>query len=350
MDAFYASVEQLDNSNLKGRPIAVGSESNRGVVAAASYEARKYGVKSAMPSIIARKRCKHLIFVKPRFYRYKELSDQIRSIFYEYTDLVEPLSLDEAFLDVTENKKSISYANIIAREIRNKIKNHVGLNSSAGISINKFIAKVATEINKPNGQKTIHPKQVDAFIDSLKIDKFFGIGKVTAKKMYDLGIYTGADLRKLEKSDLVKYFGKSGDHYFKIVRSIQNNPVNPNRIRKSIGAEQTFSKDLTSESFILEKLAHISEDLENRMRKNLNKGKTVTLKIKYNDFTQETRSKTIDKYISKKEEFFPIIENLIFNKRMKKPVRLLGIAITNLDKKDGLNVNDFSLQLRFDFF
>ena len=350
MDAFYASVEQLDNANLKGKPIVVGSESNRGVVAAASYEARKFGVKSAMPSIIARKRCEHLIFVKPRFYRYKELSDQIRSIFYEYTDLVEPLSLDEAFLDVTENKKSISYANIIAREIRNKIKNHVGLNSSAGISINKFIAKVATEINKPNGQKTIHPKQVDAFIDSLKIDKFFGIGKVTAKKMYDLGIYTGADLRKFEKSDLVKYFGKSGDHYFKIVRSIQNNPVNPNRIRKSIGAEQTFSKDLTSESFILEKLAHISEDLENRMRKNLNKGKTVTLKIKYNDFTQETRSKTIDKYISKKEEFFPIIENLIFNKRMKKPVRLLGIAITNLDKKDGLNVNDFSLQLRFDFF
>ena len=350
MDAFYASVEQLDNANLKGKPIVVGSESNRGVVAAASYEARKFGVKSAMPSIIARKRCEHLIFVKPRFYRYKELSDQIRSIFYEYTDLVEPLSLDEAFLDVTENKKSISYANIIAREIRNKIKNHVGLNSSAGISINKFLAKVATEINKPNGQKTIHPKQVDAFIDSLKIDKFFGIGKVTAKKMYDLGIYTGADLRKLEKSDLVKYFGKSGDHYFKIVRSIQNNPVNPNRIRKSIGAEQTFSKDLTSESFILEKLAHISEDLENRMRKNLNKGKTVTLKIKYNDFTQETRSKTIDKYISKKEEFFPIIENLIFNKRMKKPVRLLGIAITNLYKKDGLNINDFSLQLRFDFF
>lgn len=350
MDAFYASVEQLDNSNLKGRPIAVGSESNRGVVAAASYEARKYGVKSAMPSIIARKRCKHLIFVKPRFYRYKELSDRIRSIFYEYTDLVEPLSLDEAFLDVTENKKNISYANVIAREIRKKIKNHIGLNSSAGISINKFIAKVATEINKPNGQKTIHPKQVDSFIDSLKIDEFFGIGKVTAKKMHDLGIYNGADLRKVERSDLVKYFGKSGDHYYKIVRSIQNNPVNPYRIRKSIGAEKTFSKDLKSENFILEKLAYISEDLENRMRKNSNKGKTITIKIKYNDFSQETRSKTVDKYISKKEEFFPIIENLIFNKSMKKPVRLLGIAITNLYKKDSLNVNDYILQLKFDFF
>ncbi len=350
MDAFYASVEQLDNSNLKGKPIAVGSESNRGVVAAASYEARKHGIKSAMPSIIARRKCKNLIFVKPRFHRYKELSNQIRSIFYEYTDLVEPLSLDEAFLDVTKNKKNIKYANLIASEIRTKIKNQVGLNASAGISINKFIAKVATEINKPNGQKTIHPKEVDSFINTLKIDKFFGVGKVTSKKMHDLGIYTGGDLRKFEKSDLVKYFGKSGNHYFEIVRSIQNNPVNPNRIRKSIGAEQTFAQDLTSESFILEKLDQISEDLENRMRKNLNKGKTVTLKIKYNDFTQETRSKTIQKYISKKEEIFPIIEQLIFNKSMANPVRLLGISITNLHKNDELDIQDYSLQLKFDFF
>ena len=349
MDAFYASVEQLDNSNLKGKPVAVGSESNRGVVAAASYEARKYGVKSAMPSIIAKKKCKHLIFVKPRFYRYKELSNQIRSIFFEYTDLVEPLSLDEAFLDVTKNKKNIMYANLIAREIRSKIRNQVGLNASAGISINKFIAKVATEINKPNGQKTIHPKQVDSFINALQIDKFFGVGKVTAKKMHGLGIYTGRDLRKFKKSDLMKYFGKSGIHYFEIVRSIQNNPVNPNRIRKSIGAEQTFSQDLTSESFILEKLDQISEDLENRMRSKLNKGKTVTLKIKYSDFTQETRSKTIDEYISKKEEFFPIIEELIFNKVINKPIRLLGISITNLYKKDSSGSKNYNLQLKFDF-
>ena len=349
MDAFYASVEQLDNSNLKGKPVAVGSESNRGVVAAASYEARKYGVKSAMPSIIAKKKCKHLIFVKPRFYRYRELSNQIRSIFFEYTDLVEPLSLDEAFLDVTKNKKNIMYANLIAREIRSKIRNQVGLNASAGISINKFIAKVATEINKPNGQKTIHPKQVDSFINALQIDKFFGVGKVTAKKMHGLGIYTGRDLRKFKKSDLMKYFGKSGIHYFEIVRSIQNNPVNPNRIRKSIGAEQTFSQDLTSESFILEKLDQISEDLENRMRKRLNKGKTITLKIKYSDFTQETRSKTVDEYLSKKEEFFPIIEELIFNKVINKPIRLLGISITNLYKKDSLCSKNYNLQLKFDF-
>ena len=327
----------------------MGSESNRGVVAAASYEARKYGVKSAMPSIIAKKKCKHLIFVKPRFYRYKELSNQIRSIFFEYTDLVEPLSLDEAFLDVTKNKKNIMYANLIAREIRSKIRNQVGLNASAGISINKFIAKVATEINKPNGQKTIHPKQVDSFINALQIDKFFGVGKVTAKKMHGLGIYTGRDLRKFKKSDLMKYFGKSGIHYFEIVRSIQNNPVNPNRIRKSIGAEQTFSQDLTSESFILEKLDQISEDLENRMRRKLNKGKTVTLKIKYSDFTQETRSKTIDEHISKKEEFFPIIEELIFNKVINKPIRLLGISITNLYKKDSSGSKNYNLQLKFDF-
>ena len=349
MDAFYASVEQLDDSTLKGKAIAVGSEYERGVVAAASYEARKFGVRSAMPSVVAKNKCKNLIFVKPRFFRYKEISKEIRSIFFEYTDLVEPLSLDEAFLDVTKNKKNINLASTIAKEIRTKIKKQIGLNSSAGISINKFIAKVATEINKPNGQKTIHPSHVDSFIDSLKIEKFFGVGKVTAKKMNNLGVFTGKDLRKFEQEDLLKHFGKSGKHYFEIVRSIQNNPVNPNRIRKSIGAEQTFSNDLDSESFILEKLEQIAESLEIRMKKNSNKGKTVTVKIKYSDFTQETRSKTIDTYISKKEDFFPIIEQLIFHKNMIKSVRLLGISITNLYKKDNNAVKDYNLQLKFNF-
>ena len=349
MDAFYASVEQLDDSSLKGKAVAVGSENERGVVAAASYEARKFGVRSAMPSVIAKKKCKNLIFVKPRFHRYKDISRKIRSIFFEYTDLVEPLSLDEAFLDVTENKKNISLASVIATEIRTKIKRQIGLNSSAGISINKFISKVATEINKPNGQKTIHPNHVDSFIDSLEIEKFFGIGKVTAKKMNNLGVFTGKDLRKFDQVDLLKYFGKSGKHYFEVVRSIQNNPVNPNRIRKSIGAEQTFSNDLNSENFILEKLDQIAEDLENRMKKNSNKGKTITVKIKYSDFTQETRSKTIDTYISKKEDFFPIIEQLIFHKDMIKSVRLLGISITNLYRTDTAGAKDYSLQLKFDF-
>ena len=349
MDAFYTSVEQLDNFNLKGKAIAVGRESERGVVAAASYEARKFGIKSAMPSVLAKKKCKNLIFVKPRFHRYKEISKKIKSIFFEYTDLVEPLSLDEAFLDVTENKKKITFASTVAKEIRMQIKRQIGLNSSAGISINKFIAKVASEINKPNGQKTIHPNHVDSFIDSLGIEKFFGIGKVTAKKMNNLGIFSGKDLRKFEKVDLLKHFGKSGIHYFEIVRSIQNNPVNPNRTRKSIGAEQTFSNDLCSESFILERLEQIAENLEDRMKKNLNRGKTITVKIKYSDFSQETRRKTMDTYISKKEEFFPIIEQLIFHKSITKAVRLLGISITNLYKNDSSSVKDYNLQLKFDF-
>ena len=205
MDAFYSSVEQMDNPNIKGKPVAVGGSKERGVVAAASYEARKYGVKSAMPSILAKKKCKNLIFVKPRFKRYKEISNQIRNIFFDYTDLIEPLSLDEAFLDVTENKKNISLAANIAREIRTRINNEIGLTASAGISINKFIAKVATKVNKPDGQKTIHPSQVDEFIDALPIHKFFGVGQVTAKRMNELGIFNGSDLKKLDLINLKKH-------------------------------------------------------------------------------------------------------------------------------------------------
>ena len=231
MDAFFASVEQLDNPSLRGKPVAVGGSKERGVVAAASYEAGVFGIRSAMPSVLAKKRCKDLIFAKPRFDRYKEISGQIRGIFSDYTDLIEPLSLDEAFLDVTENKKNVELAADIAKEIRARITSETGLTASAGISINKFLAKVATEVNKPDGQKTIHPSQVDEFIDTLKIKKFFGVGKVTAKQMNDLGIYYGADLRKLDKDKLIAYFGKAGSHYYKIVRSIQDSPVNPSRIR-----------------------------------------------------------------------------------------------------------------------
>ena len=222
MDAFFASVEQLDDPDLRGKPVAVGGSRERGVVAAASYEARVFGVRSAMPSVIAKKKCKDLIFAKPRFDRYKEISGHIRSIFFDYTDLIEPLSLDEAFLDVTVNKKDIDLASDIAKEIRARITSETGLTASAGISINKFLAKVATEINKPNGQKTIHPTQVDDFIDNLEIKKFFGVGKVTAKKMNELGIFYGRDLRKFERGQLVEYFGKTGNHYYKIIRSIQD--------------------------------------------------------------------------------------------------------------------------------
>ena len=349
MDAFYSSVEQMDNPQLKYKPVAVGGSKERGVVAAASYEARKYGVRSAMPSVMAKKRCKDLIFVKPRFERYKEISKQIRNIFFDYTDLVEPLSLDEAFLDVTNNKKNIPLATDIAKEIRDRIKNEIGLTASAGISINKFIAKVSTEINKPNGQKTIHPFKVDDFIESLPINKFFGVGKVTAKKMNKLGIYIGADLKTFDRLTLKKYFGKSGEHFYKIVRNIQDNPVNPYRIRKSIGAERTFSHDINSEGFMLDKLAGIADELEKRLNKSNNKGKTITIKLKYSDFSQQTRSRTIDGYMSTKEEFFPIIEELLYQKEIHKSVRLLGISITNLYREKLLPEEDYRVQLKFDF-
>ena len=349
MDAFFASVEQLDDPMLRGKPVAVGGSKERGVVAAASYEARKFGVRSAMPSIMAKKKCSDLIFVKARFDRYREISAQIRGIFKDYTDLIEPLSLDEAFLDVTANKKNMELASDIAREIRRRIKNETGLTASAGISINKFLAKVATEINKPNGQKTIHPKNVDKFIDELRIEKFFGVGKVTAKRMKDYGIYYGKDLRSLDKNTLFDRFGKTGSHYYKIVRSIQDSPVNPSRIRKSVGAERTFSKDISSEAFMLDELNSISDELERRMQKSKNKGRTVTVKLKYNDFTNQTRSKTIEDYISKKEDFFPIIEELIYQKKIDKAVRLLGISISNLFAVGESKEEEFDIQLKFDF-
>ena len=347
MDAFYASIEQMDNPKLKGKPVAVGRNRQRGVVAAASYEAREYGIKSAMPSILAKQKCENLIFVTPRFKRYKEISAQIRNIFFDYTDLVEPLSLDEAFLDVTENKKNIPLASDIATEIRERIKNEIGLTSSAGISTNKFIAKVATEINKPNGQKTIHPSQIDVFLEKLPIEKFFGVGKVTAKKMNNLGIYNGTDLKKNTLNTLKSHFGKSGEHFYNIIRNIQNNEVNPNRIRKSIGAEQTFSQDINSESFMLDKLNNIAEELENRLISSKNKGKTVTIKLKYSDFKQHTRSKTVNEYLQTKEDFFPIIRDLLYQEKMTKSVRLLGISITNLYSNNILDEKKFNIQLKF---
>ena len=349
MDAFFSSVEQLDNPSIKGKPVAVGGSNERGVVAAASYEARKYGVRSAMPSVLAKKKCKNLIFVKPRIKRYKEISKQIRDIFFDYAELIEPLSLDEAFLDVTENKKNIILAADIAREIRARINDEIGLTASAGISINKFIAKAATEVNKPDGQKTIHPSQVDEFIDRLPIHKFHGVGKVTAKKMNELGVFSGADLKGFSINKLKKNFGKSGEHFYRIVRSTQDNPVNPNRIRKSVGAERTFSKDIDSESFMLDKLDNIADELERRMIESGNKGKTVTIKLKYSDFTQQTRSKTMDEYLQTKEDIFPIIQDLLYQKTIEKPVRLLGISIANLLTNNLSSKKNINVQLKFDF-
>ncbi|CAM1341611.1 DNA polymerase IV [Tenacibaculum amylolyticum] len=346
MDAFYASVEQLDNPELKGKPVAVGGSSVRGVVSAASYEARKYGVRSAMSGVLARKKCPSLLFVKPRFARYKEISLQIRKIFYEYTDLVEPLSLDEAYLDVTENKKGNPSASLIAQEIRERIWEELGLRASAGISINKFLAKVASDINKPNGQKTIHPEEVVPFLEELSVGKFYGVGKVTAAKMYNLGIFTGLDLKQKTLEELTRLFGKSGGFYYNIVRGIHHSKVKPDRVRKSIAAERTFNENLSSEIYMLDKLEHIAEELEKRMKHSKAKGKTVTLKIKYSDFTQQTRSKTVHKYVQRKEEFFPIIKELLLQDTLKNSVRLLGISLSNLntEKKDPVWI-----QLEFDF-
>ena len=331
MDAFYASVAQLDNPELKGKAIAVGGGGKRGVVAAASYEARKYGVRSAMSGVLARQKCPHLIFVKTDFERYKEISTKIRQIFYEYTDLVEPLSLDEAYLDVTENKKGNPSASLIAQEIRDRIYSELALRASAGISINKFIAKVASDINKPNGQKTINPEEVLLFLEELSVNKFYGVGKVTAAKMNNLGIFNGLDLKKKPLEELTKIFGKSGTYYYNIVRGIHHSTVKPNRIRKSIAAERTFSENISSEVFMLERLYKIAEELERRMIASETKGKTITLKIKYSDFTQQTRSKTEQNFVQKKYEIMQIVKELLYQEKFKNSVRLLGISFSNLD-------------------
>lgn len=346
MDAFYASVEQMDNPELKGKPIAVGGGENRGVVAAASYEARKFGVRSAISGYLAKKNCPDLIFVRPRFDRYKEISSKIHKIFYDYTDLVEPLSLDEAYLDVTVNKKGNPSATLIAKEIRQRIFDEVGLTASAGISINKFVAKVASDFNKPNGQKTVNPDEVLSFLEELPIRKFYGVGKVTTEKMYQLGIFTGKDLREKSLEFLVKHFGKSGAFYYSVVRGIHNSAVKPERIAKSVGAEHTFDENLTSEIFMIERLESIASTLEKRVKKYNIAGKTVTLKIKYSDFTQQTRAKTLPYFISDKSLILDVAKELLYQEKMKDSVRLLGISLGNLNTEVKKTV---VVQLKFDF-
>ena len=351
MDAFYASVEQLDNPELRGKPVAVGGTSDRGVVSAASYEARKFGVRSAMSSVIAIQNCPDLIFVKSNFKRYHEVSNQIRKIFYEFTDKVEPLSLDEAYLDVTENKKGNPSATLIAKEIRKKIKEKTGLNASAGISINKFIAKVASDMNKPNGQKTVAPQEVIQFLEKLEIKKFFGVGKVTAQKMYRLGIFTGKDLKEKTKKYLEEHFGKSGKFYYQVVRGEHFSEVKPSRTRKSLAAERTFSKNISSEIFMITKLEIIAKEVEKRLKKSKVAGKTITLKIKYSDFTLQTRSKTLPYYISDKNVIVETVKELLYQATMKNSVRLLGISLSNLNTNKGKPVlkNEIAVQLKLAF-
>ena len=332
MDAFYASVEQRDHPEFRGKPLAVGGSRQRGVVAAASYEARKYGVRSAMPSALAYRKCPHIIFVKPRFEVYKAVSAQIRAIFHEYTDLVEPLSLDEAYLDVTNNKKSLPSATLIAKEIRQRILEETKLTASAGISINKFLAKTASDVQKPNGQTLIPPEKAMEFVATLPIERFYGIGKVTAEKMHQLGITSGADLRNRPEGELIRLFGKSGRYYYQIARAIDHRPVNPNRISKSLGAENTFSENLTKESQMLEELSEIAEQLAGRLERNQRQGKTITLKVKFADFVQITRSKTVSFSISSRRTIEELAHELLLQEKLEgKEVRLLGISISSLD-------------------
>ncbi|MBZ9777998.1 DNA polymerase IV [Psychroflexus sp. CAK8W] len=343
MDAFYASVEQLDDPSLEGKALAVGGSSKRGVVAAASYEARKFGVKSAMSGRQAARLCPHLIFVRPRFERYKDISQQIRKIFFEYTDLVEPLSLDEAYLDVTVNKFDFPSATVLAREIREKIKAKTGLNASAGISINKFIAKIASDINKPNGQKTIPPEKVIDFLEKLDIRKFYGVGKVTQDKMYRLGIFTGADLKLKSLDYLQAHFSKSGLHYYNVVRGIHLSEVKPTRIRKSLGAERTFSENISSEIYMLEKLEDIAEEVERRLQNSKVAGKTITLKLKYSDFSIQTRSKTLKLFIASKALIMEETKALLYQEPIKDSIRLLGISLSNLNTEQSKPIKTDSL-------
>lgn len=346
MDAFYASVEQMDNPLLRGKPIAVGGSENRGVVAAASYEARKFGVRSAISGVMAKKNCPELIFVRPRFDRYKEISSKIQKIFYEYTDLVEPLSLDEAYLDVTQNKKGNLSATLLAQEIRQRIFDEVGLTASAGISVNKFVAKIASDYNKPNGQKTVRPDEVLSFLEELPIRKFYGVGKVTTEKMYQLGIFTGVELKSKSLEFLEKHFGKSGNFYYNVVRGIHNSLVKSSRITKSVAAEHTFDVNLSSEIFMMDQLDIIAITLEKRLKKHNLAGKTVTLKIKYSDFTQQTRSKTLPYFIADKTLILEVVKDLLYQERMKDSVRLLGISLNNLNTEQKKYV---AVQLKFDF-
>ncbi|UIR57221.1 DNA polymerase IV [Sphingobacterium sp. SRCM116780] len=350
MDAFFASVDQRDFEELRGKPIAVGgTPDGRGVVAAASYEARKYGVKSAMSSIQAIKLCPNLIFTKPRFDVYKEVSDHIREIFSRYTDLIEPLSLDEAFLDVSEDKQRIGSALEIAKRIKSEIKEELNLTVSAGVSVNKFVAKIASDMNKPDGLTFVGPSKILKFMEELPVERFFGVGKVTANKMRSLGIFKGLDLKKQSKEDLVRWFGKSGEFFYQIVRGVDNRAVLPNRIRKSIGIEDTFSEDIGQIEELQSILKDLSIKLYNRLEKGNKKGRTLTLKVKYADFSVLTRSSSLLHYLEDQEEIYQIANSLLSKLELDKKVRLMGISISNFQEDKEERFEGYQLSLFKEF-
>ncbi len=342
MDAFYASVEQRDFPELRGKPIAVGGSAERGVVMTASYEARKYGVKSAMPSSQAYRKCPQIIFVRPRFEIYQQISHKLRNIMKGYTQLIEPLSLDEAYLDVTENNAS---AVSIARSLKKEIFQETKLTASVGVSINKFLAKIASDYHKPNGISVIQPHQVASFIDQLDIKKFHGIGKVTADKLNNMGIYRGADLKRLSQQELINKFGKNGKYYYQIAHGIDHRPVDPHRIRKSVSVEDTFAEDLQDLEKMKDELQRLAERLVDWMEQHHIYGRTLTLKVKFYDFQQLTRSKTHPELIDNYHTLISLAEDLLLAFEHHKPIRLLGLAITNLNNQGQTGEKQLSLDL-----
>lgn len=353
MDAFYASVEQRDNPGLRGKPVAVGHAESRGVVAAASYEARRFGVRSAMPSARAKRMCPHLIFVPGRMDVYKEVSRQIHDIFHEYTDLVEPISLDEAFLDVTVNKPGIALAVDIAVEIKRKIRQRLGLVASAGVSYNKFLAKIASDMRKPDGLCTIHPSVAMDFISRIPVESFWGVGPVTAKRMHALGIHDGADLRGCTLGFLTHEFGKAGGIYYNFARGIDLRPVEAERIRKSVGCEHTFDRDISDPAEVEAEVNHAVAELVLRLDRKPFQGSTLTLKVKFYDFTQITRSVTRAESLNSYSTIQPIALQLMEAVDYRtRPVRLIGLTVSNphpLAEDGFLQHAVEGTQLRFDF-
>lgn len=350
MDAFYASIEQRDNPDYRGKPLAVGYGEKRGVVAAASYEARKYGVYSAMPSVTAIRKCPQLIFAEPRFDVYRNVSNQIMQIFNEYTNLVEPLSLDEAFLDVTVNHKGSRSATLIAKEIKQKIFNRTHLTASAGVSYNKFLAKIASDFKKPDGLFVIEPEKAEKFVEKLPVTKFFGVGKVTAKRMEELGIKNGYDLKQWSELDLVREFGKAGMSYYNFAKGIDSREVESERVRKSLGAEITFLEDLSEIVDIFSSLDQIALEVERRAEKRKFLAKTLVLKIKYADFVVITRSRTVNYYINSYDKLFKLGKELLLqvDNIDEKKIRLMGLTLKKSEAE--LNLSNLEgIQLSFDF-
>jgi DNA polymerase-4 len=339
MDAFFASVEQRDHPELKGKPIAVGYDGPRGVLATASYEARRYGVHSAMATTTAKRLCPELIIVEGNHHHYSEVSAQVHQIFRDYTDLIEPISIDEAFLDVTVNKKGITSGRDIASEIRRRIREELHLTASAGISYNKFLAKIASDYNKPDGMFEVSYDEAQDFIAKLPVEKFWGVGPKTKARMHKMGIYTGRDLRAVSKMHLLQIFGKAGEIYYDFARGMDERPVVPEWVRKSVGCEETMSEDITMGSQMIIELYHVVLELEQRLAKSSFKGKTLTLKIKYSDFKVVNRSITSSKVLATKADILPLAKSLVskIDFSVSRPVRLVGLSVSNppTEKSDG---------------